>query len=106
MPRTVIVTWQRRLLDRVMASRSAHETSGAAAVSELSPIVGLAHPPIGAPAVGIVVEELSAAGVELIVGIGTAGGLADEPRSGRAWCRRRNDDRDGRGQRDACVGCT
>lgn len=56
MPRTVIVTWQRRLFDWVKASRSARETSGPVAVLELSPIVGFAHLPIGAPAVGILVE--------------------------------------------------
>jgi uridine phosphorylase len=77
MPPAVIVSWQRRLLDRVKASRAGRETSGPArAVLELSPTVGFAHLPIGAPAVGIVVEELCAAGVEVVVGIGTAGGLA------------------------------
>ncbi|HVM14141.1 MAG TPA: nucleoside phosphorylase [Egibacteraceae bacterium] len=77
MPRAVMVSWQRRLLDRVKASRPVRQTSGpAGAVLELSPTVGFAHLPIGAPAVGIVVEELCAAGVEVVVGIGTAGGLA------------------------------
>ena len=40
MPRAVIVSWQRRLLDRVKASRAVRETSGpAGAVLELSPTV-------------------------------------------------------------------
>lgn len=76
LPRSVIVSWQRRLLDRVKASRAASEVSGpAGAVLELSPAVGFAHLAIGSPAVAIVVEELAAAGVELVVGIGTAGAL-------------------------------
>jgi uridine phosphorylase len=77
-PRTVIVGWQGALLERVKSRRLAREIAGpAGAVLELSPTVGFARLPIGAPVVAIVLEELGALGVETIVGIGTAGALAD-----------------------------
>lgn len=49
-----------------------------------TPALGFAHLPIGAPVVGIVVEELAAVGVEVIVGIGTAGAIAEHLRPGDA----------------------
>ncbi|MGH9279829.1 MAG: nucleoside phosphorylase [Acidimicrobiales bacterium] len=82
-PRAVIVSWQPSLLQRVKAARDVREVAGpAGSVVELSPAVGFARLPIGAPAVGIVVEELAAVGVEVIVGVGTAGAIAGGLRPG------------------------
>lgn len=77
-PSTVIIGWQKALLERVKAMRPTREIAGpAGAVLELSPAIGFAQLPIGAPVVAIVLEELSVLGVDTIVGIGTAGALAD-----------------------------
>jgi uridine phosphorylase len=82
-PRAVIVGWQGTLAERVKTTRTAREIAGpAGAVLELSPTVGFARLPIGAPVVAIVLEELAVLGVELIVGVGTAGALADALRPG------------------------
>jgi uridine phosphorylase len=75
----VVITWQRTLLEKVKAERVHREVSGpAGSVFELTPDIGFAHIPIGAPVVAIVLEELAAGGVETVVAIGTAGGLAPE----------------------------
>jgi uridine phosphorylase len=46
-----------------------------ARVDRLTPDLGLARLPIGAPAAAIAVEELSARGTELFIGVGTAGAI-------------------------------
>jgi uridine phosphorylase len=77
--------WQGHLFDRVHAARSFREITGpAGAVLELSPGLGFARLPIGAPVVAIVMEELAALGVKIFVGVGTAGGLSPGLEVGQA----------------------
>ena len=84
-PKAVVLGWQNVLLERVRSARSFREITGpAGAVLELSPTVGFACLPIGAPVVAIVMEELAALGVKTIVGIGTAGGLSPDLEVGQA----------------------
>ena len=77
-PRAVVLTWQSRL-ERLARERLDHqEVHGAGADSvllRLTPDLGLARLPIGAPAAAIAVEELSARGTELFIGVGTAGAI-------------------------------
>jgi len=78
-PRTVVLTWQGRLEQRVR-ERRAHEelrapSIGPQAVLRLSPGLGFARLPIGAPAAAIAVEVMSAHGAEVFIGVGTAGAL-------------------------------
>jgi uridine phosphorylase len=76
-PPAVVFGWQNHLFDRVHAARSYREIAGpAGAVLELTPKLGFARLPIGAPVVAIVMEELAALGVKTFVGVGTAGGLS------------------------------
>jgi uridine phosphorylase len=78
-PRAVVLTWQARLQARVTERRDHQELPGVGAGSRLlrlTPDLGLARLPIGAPAVAIAVEELSARGTELFIGVGTAGGIS------------------------------
>jgi uridine phosphorylase len=84
-PRAVILTWQARLEARVRERRGHHELPGpgvGAALLQLAPDLGLARLPIGAPAAAIAVEELSARGAELFIGIGTAGGIGQRLAAG------------------------
>ncbi len=85
-PGRMILAWQRPLLERLASSRALEPLPGTAAlllglagtppaVFRLPSGVGFALLPIGAPTVGIVVEELAALGVQSLVGIGYAGGL-------------------------------
>jgi hypothetical protein len=66
MPRAVVLTWQGRLERLVRERRQHQEIHGAAIGSSvllrLTPDLGLARLPIGAPAAAIAVEELSARG--------------------------------------------
>ena len=83
-PPAVVFAWQGVLLDRVRSARTLREITGpAGAVLELSPQVGFAHLPVGAPASAIVIEDLAALGVKTIVGVGTAGGLSPDLEIGR-----------------------
>jgi nucleoside phosphorylase len=78
-PRAVVLTWQPRLEDRVRECRDHQEVHGAGIGSllQLTPDLGLARLPVGAPVAAIAIEELSARGTELFIGIGTAGPLDD-----------------------------
>lgn len=77
-PPAVILGWQRALLERVKVHRRCREVPGpAGALLELSDHVGFARLPIGAPVVAVVLEELAALGVQVVVGVGTAGGLSE-----------------------------
>lgn len=84
-PPAIVLAWQKHLFDRVHAARSCREIGGpAGAVMELTPELGLARLPIGAPVAAIVMEELAALGVKTFVGVGTAGGLSPDLEIGRA----------------------
>jgi uridine phosphorylase len=78
-PRAVVLTWQGRLEQRVRERREHEELRGpaigAGALLRLTPDLGLARLPIGAPAAAIAVEELSARGAELFIGVGTVGAI-------------------------------
>jgi len=77
-PRAVVVTWQARLENWVRERREHCDLQPAGAGSvllRLTPDLGLARLPIGAPAAAIAVEELSARGTELFIGVGAVGGL-------------------------------
>ena len=64
-PSAVVLGWQSVLLERVRAERPIREISGpAGAVLELSPALGFAFLPVGAPVAAIVIEELAALGVK------------------------------------------
>jgi uridine phosphorylase len=77
--------WQGHLFDRVHSARPVREITGpAGAVLELSPGLGFARLPLGAPIVAIVMEELTALGVKTFVGVGTAGGLSPDLEVGQA----------------------
>jgi uridine phosphorylase len=84
-PRAVVLTWQSRL-ERLVRERLDHqEVHGAGADSallRLTPDLGLARLPIGAPAAAIAVEELSARGTELFIGVGTAGAIDERLAAG------------------------
>lgn len=76
-PPAVIVSWQRVLLERVKARRAPKEVPGPSGTLLVLPGgVGFVRLPIGAPVVAVVLEELAALGVEVVVGVGAAGGLA------------------------------
>lgn len=67
-PRAVVLTWQTDLENRVRERRDHQEVQGAGVGSRLlrlSPDLGFARLPIGAPAAAIAIEELSARGTEL-----------------------------------------
>lgn len=83
-PRAVVLTWQHRLESRVRECRDHQEVHGAGAGSllRLTPHLGLARLPIGAPAAAITVEELSAQGTELFIGVGAAGAIDERLTAG------------------------
>ena len=84
-PPAVVFAWQSQLLERVRTARSFREIAGpAGAVLQLTPGLGFARLPIGAPVVAIVMEELAALGVKTFVGVGTAGGLSPGIEVGQA----------------------
>ena len=78
-PRAVVLTWQGRLERRVRDRREHEELHGpaigAGALLRLTPDLGLARLPIGAPAAAIAVEELAARGTRLFIAVGTAGAI-------------------------------
>ncbi len=79
-PRTIVLTWDVRLENAVRERRAYEELQHARpgwALLRLSEDLGLAQLPVGAPATAMAVEELSARGTELFVGIGTAGAISD-----------------------------
>ncbi|MEM7271925.1 MAG: nucleoside phosphorylase [Actinomycetota bacterium] len=77
-PETVIVTWQRSLLDHARDNGATALDGWGGVAHQLSPSLGLIRLPIGAPVVAVIMEELAALGVQTIVGIGTAGALSAE----------------------------
>jgi nucleoside phosphorylase len=84
-PRAVVLTWQARLENRVRERRDHQQARGAGvdlSLLRLGPDLGLARLPIGAPAAAIAVEELSARGTELFIGIGTAGATSEQLAAG------------------------
>src|ERR1700759_1286736 len=84
-PRAVVLTWQPRLENRVRERRDYQQARGAGvdlSLLRLAPGLGLARLPIGAPAAAIAVEELSARGTELFIGIGTAGATSEQLAAG------------------------
>jgi uridine phosphorylase len=84
-PRAVVLTWQARLEDRVRERRDHQQVRGVGVDSlllRLTPDLGLARLPIGAPAAAIAVEELAARGTELFIGIGTAGAVGERLAAG------------------------
>ncbi len=84
-PRAVVLTWQARLERLVRERRDHQEVHGAGAGSvllRLTPDLGLARLPIGAPAAAIAVEELSARGTELFIGVGSAGAIDERLAAG------------------------
>jgi len=79
-PRAVVFTWQARLEDRVTERRDYQEVQRVGVESRLlrlTPDLGFARLPIGAPAAAIAVEELSARGTELFIGVGAAGAISE-----------------------------
>jgi uridine phosphorylase len=79
-PRAVVLTWQTGLEDRVRERRDHQELHRAGVGSSLLRLtrdLGLARLPIGAPAAAIALEELSARGTELFIGVGTAGAVSE-----------------------------
>ena len=84
-PRAMVLTWQPRLEDRVRERREHQAVTGSVIPSllvRLAPGLGLARLPIGAPAAAIAVEELSALGTELFIGVGTAGAIGGQLTAG------------------------
>jgi uridine phosphorylase len=85
-PRAVVLTWQGRLERLVRERRQHQEIHGAAigsrALLRLTPELGLARLPIGAPAAAIAVEELTARGAELFIGVGTVGAIDERLAAG------------------------
>lgn len=76
-PASVVISWQRNVLDRVRDSRTTIEIAGpAGGILGLSETAGFAFLPIGAPLVAIALEELAALGTRTVVGLGTAGAIA------------------------------
>ena len=86
MPRAVVLTWQPRLEQRVRDRREHQDCtaprSARGSLLRLTPDLGLARLPIGAPAAAIAVEELSARGTELFIGVGTAGAIDERLAAG------------------------
>jgi uridine phosphorylase len=84
-PRAVVVTWQARL-EHLVRERRDHEHLDAAAVGsallQLTPDLGLARLPIGAPVAAIAAEDLTARGTEMFIGVGTAGALGGQLAAG------------------------
>ena len=79
-PCAVVLGWQASLLERVSSNRPCRRISGpisgpAGTVLELTPEIGFARLPIGAPVAAIAIEELAALGVTTLVGVGAAGAL-------------------------------
>lgn len=77
-PRAVVLTWQPRLESRVRERRdhqAVHSAGVTSLLLRLAPGLGLVRLPIGAPAAAIAVEDLSARGTELFIGVGTAGAI-------------------------------
>jgi uridine phosphorylase len=85
-PRAVVLTWQGRLERLVRERRQHQEIHGAAigssALLRLTPELGLARLPIGAPAAAIAVEELSVRGAEVFIGVGTVGAIDERLAAG------------------------
>ena len=84
-PRAVVLTWQARLEDRVCERRDHQEVRGAGIESRLwrlSPDLGFARLPIGAPTAAIAIEELSARGTELFIAVGAAGAVSERLAAG------------------------
>src|ERR1700734_2328285 len=85
-PRAMMLTWQPRLEQRVRERREHRELRGpgigAGSLLRLTPDLGLARLPIGAPAAAIAVEELSARGTEVFIGVGTAGAIDERLAAG------------------------
>jgi uridine phosphorylase len=84
-PRAVVFTWQVRLEDRVRERRDFQVVHGAGVESpllRLTPDLGFTRLPIGAPAAAIAVEELSARGTELFIGVGAAGAVSERLAAG------------------------
>jgi uridine phosphorylase len=85
-PRAVVLTWQGRLEQRVRERREHQELRGSGigsgALLRLTPDLGFAHLPIGAPAAAIAVEALSARGTEVFIGVGTAGAIDERLAAG------------------------
>ena len=84
-PRAVVFTWQARLEDRVRERRDHQEVQSVGVESRLlrlTPDLGFARLPIGAPAAAIAVEELSARGTELFIGVGAAGAVSERLAAG------------------------
>jgi uridine phosphorylase len=84
-PRAVVLTWQARLEGQVRESREHQQMQDAGVGSvllRLTPDLGLARLPIGAPAAAIALEELSARGTELFISVGTAGGIDERLAAG------------------------
>jgi uridine phosphorylase len=80
-----VLTWQPRLEDRVRERRDHQTVTGSGIPSRLlrlAPGLGLARLPIGAPAAAIAIEELSALGTELFLGVGTAGAIGGQLTTG------------------------
>jgi uridine phosphorylase len=76
--RAVVLTWQPRLEGHVRERRdhqALHRPGIPSLLLRLAPRLGLARLPVGAPATAIAVEELSAQGTELFIGVGTAGAI-------------------------------
>ena len=79
-PRAVVLTWQASLEKRVRERRECQEMRGTGVewpLLRLTPDLGLARLPIGAPTAAIAVEELSARGAEVFIGIGSAGAISE-----------------------------
>ena len=78
-PRVVVLTWSGRLERRVRDRRDHGDLRdpgiGAQTLLQLTPDLGLARLPIGAPAAAAAVEELAVRGAEVFIGIGTAGAI-------------------------------
>ena len=84
-PRVMVLTWQPRLEQRVRERREHQELRGpgtGSSLLRLTPDLGLARLPIGAPAAAIAVEELSARGTEVFIGVGTAGAIDERLAAG------------------------
>lgn len=77
-PEVVIVTWQGSLLSYAVEQGASKIQGWSGGVYELSPTVGFARLPIGAPVAAVIIEEMAALGVRTIIGIGTAGALSPE----------------------------
>jgi uridine phosphorylase len=84
-PRAVVLAWQGRLENLVRERRDHREVAGVGVESKLlwlTPDLGLTRLPIGAPAAAIAVEELSARGTELFIGVGAAGAVHERLAAG------------------------